>query len=45
MEVYRPIKKERQASKARITKSTHTKGYTTYGYINSKARPYPAHRL
>jgi len=39
MAVYRPIQKERQASKAGTTESTYTKGYTTYGYIDSKARP------
>ena len=41
--VHRPVIKKGQASKTKTPKSTYTKGRTTYYYIDSKARPKPAH--
>ena len=37
--------RDKQSSKTKTTKLAYTKGYITYGYINSKARPKPAYCL
>ena len=38
MAVYRPIKEKRQTPNARTTKTAHTSGCITYGYINNPTR-------
>jgi len=45
MAVHRPIKEERQASKARTSKLAYTKRRASYCYINSQARSKPTHCL
>jgi hypothetical protein len=45
MEVYRPIRKERQASNPRATKTTYTKGRTSYSYNDTLTKPNTAYSL
>jgi len=45
MAVHRPIKEERQASKARTSELTYTKRRASYCYIDSQARSKPTHCL
>jgi len=45
MAVYRPIKEERRASKARTSKTTYTKRRTSHCYLNSLTRSKPTHCL
>jgi len=45
MAVYRPIKEERQASKARTSESTYTERRTSHCYLNSSTRLNQAHCL
>ena len=45
MVIYRPIKEEKGSPNARTTEATYTSRRTTDGYIDSEARPKPAHCL